>query len=616
MLFIGCSQDRTQSVVPSAVQARRVEVAALTSACAECHAEIVSQYARSGMSHSWRHADALDLGSLPMPGHVDDLVSGYRYEVVYRDDVLWQIETHADDPAHRVERRAEFVVGSGQHASAWVASENGYLTELPVGWFADRRWRMNPGYELKNQRFSRPITSGCVACHATGAVNEAATANRFSEIRDGIECSRCHGDAAAHVAYWKAGDGNSPAAAQLVHPGRLSADRANDVCLQCHLQGDVSLQLNSTSPLDFQPGQRLLDTRHDFLISGQPELLGVASHGARMLQSRCYLASGAKLTCIHCHDPHRPVSDFSIAEYDRKCLSCHAAEACSREDDRFSEGGCVRCHMAKRPTREGLHLVFTDHAILRRPRVLADAPSVLPPNANVKLISAWPGESPSPAALGAAHVVLHETMGPQEQSLETGRELLSAAVEADPQDVCSHYWLGSALLALGHAPEARQALRRVLQEQPAWHQARYRLGLAAEAAGERAAAIAHYQRLLADAPAWTEPALRLAQLELSARNPAEAARVLRHVVQKSPSATIYASLALAERLAGATHEQALAIVNQALARDSREPAAYVTRGTLYLLAGNMALARVDFERASALDPGNIAAQQALRGVGR
>lgn len=568
------------------------------------------------MSRSWRRADALDLGSHSLPGHVDDKASGYRYEIFARNDGLWQVETHADDPAHRVERRADFVVGSGQHASAWVASENGYLTELPVGWFADRRWRMNPGYELKNQRFSRPITSGCVACHATGAVHEAPTENRFSEIRGGIDCSRCHGDATEHVAYWKTAHGDHrPDSSQLVHPGRLPADRANDVCLQCHLQGDVSVRPGGSSPLDFEPGQRLLDTRHDFLIAGQPELLGVASHGARLLQSRCYVASDARLTCIHCHDPHRPVSDFLLTEYDRKCLSCHTAEACSREE-RSQQLGCVQCHMAKRPTREGLHLVFTDHAILRRPRALAEASFVLLPNASVKLISAWPTASPSPAALGAAYVLLHETMGPQVPSLETGRELLSAAVAADPHDVRSRYWLGSADLALGHAPQAREELRRVLQEQPAWHQARYRLGLAAEAAHDPAAATAHYQRLLVDAPGWIEPAMRLAQLELSARNPAEAARVLRHVVQMSPSATAYASLALAERLAGATHEQALKIAEQALARDAREPAAYVTRGTLYLLAGNMALARADFQRALALDPGNLAAQQALRRVGR
>jgi tetratricopeptide (TPR) repeat protein len=386
--------------------------------------------------------------------------------------------------------------------------------------------------------------------------------------------------------------------------------RANDVCLQCHLQGDVTVPLGASSPLDFEAGQRLLDRRQDFLIDGEPELLGVASHGARMLQSRCFTASEGKLTCIHCHDPHRPASDFSVGEYDRKCLACHASEDCNRETDRAESGGCVQCHMARRPTREGLHLVFTDHAMLRRPHPLAQQPSLLAADSEVELISAWPNENPGPAALGAAYVLLHETMGPQAPSLRRGRELLSAAVAADPQDVQSRYWLGSALVALGRAQEARQELERVVREQPEWHEARYRLGLADEAAHDAAAAIVHYQHLLADVPSWIEPAIRLAQLELSAQRPAEAARVLRHVVQVAPSATAYASLALAERLAGASHEAALALVDCAIKLDSREAGAYVTRGTLYLLVGSVAPARADFERALMLDPGNASARQA------
>jgi tetratricopeptide (TPR) repeat protein len=201
-------------------------------------------------------------------------------------------------------------------------------------------------------------------------------------------------------------------------------------------------------------------------------------------------------------------------------------------------------------------------------------------------------------------------MGPQSPSLSRGRELLSAAVAADPQDIQSRYWLGSALVALGQAHEARQEMERVVREQPEWHEARYRLGLAAEAEHDWTAAIVHYQRLFADEPSWIEPAMRLAQLELSAQRPAEAARVLRHVVQLAPSATAYASLALAERLAGASHEAALASVDHAMKLDSREAAAYVTRGSLYLLVGSVAQARADFERALLLEAGNVAARQA------
>ncbi|HMC10134.1 MAG TPA: tetratricopeptide repeat protein, partial [Pirellulaceae bacterium] len=549
---------------------------------------------------------------------VADRVSGYRYAVAVRGGDVWQVETHPDDPSHRIERQAEYQVGSGNHAIAWVAAENGFLTELPVGWFrTEAGWQMNPGYELKNHRFSRPIPPGCVACHGTQATHESPTINRFRlPIADGIDCSRCHGGSEQHIAFWKSpGTKNPLLSAQLVHPGRLAADRANDICLQCHLQGDVSVPIGRLSTFDFQPGQRLIDLRHDFLIAGQPATLGIASHGARMLQSRCYAASGGQLTCVLCHDPHRPTTDFNASSYDAKCLACHQPKACSRplaEESKRATSGCVGCHMPKQPTREGIHLVFTDHAIRRRPAALASAlPPVLAADADVELTSTWPGTKPDAATLGAAYVLLHETMGPQLQSLARGSKLLAETVAHNPKDGDSRYWLGSALLALQRPLEARDELQKVLLEQPTRHEARFRLALAEEALGNTSGATGEYQRLLADVANWREPYERLAQLYLLQHKPAEATGVWRKLVSLQPDAAAYASLALAERLAGASHEQALATVEKALALDSRQPAAYVSRGTLWLLAGRSSDARRDFERALRLDPANTAARQAI-----
>jgi tetratricopeptide (TPR) repeat protein len=244
--------------------------------------------------------------------------------------------------------------------------------------------------------------------------------------------------------------------------------------------------------------------------------------------------------------------------------------------------------------------------------VLVSGPlSVLAADADVELTSAWPGTKPEAATLGAAYVLLHETMGPQLQSLARGQKLLEEAVALNPKYVDSRYWLGSALLALQRPLEARDELQKVLLEQPTRHEARFRLALAEEALGNASGAIGEYQRLLGDAPNWNEPYMRLAQLYLSQHKAAEATGVWRKLVSLQPDAAAYASLALAERLAGASHERALATVEKALALDSRQPAAYVSRGTLWLLAGRSSDARRDFERALRLDPSNTAARQAI-----
>ncbi|MBW3542413.1 MAG: hypothetical protein KY476_19280, partial [Planctomycetes bacterium] len=337
------------------------------------------------MFRSWRRlppALVAELGGSTSP--VEDPHGPWSYRAAIDGETLVQVETLREEGSQHVLRReAAYVVGSGSHARAFVAEENGYLTQLPLAWFAEgKRWRLSPGYELHNRRFERPIVPACIACHGGLAVHLRPTRNRYRlPIEDGIGCERCHGPGESHVALHRSRADERPASDPIVEPAHLSAERANDVCLQCHLQGDVSIYEASADAFSFRPGDRLSDHRLDFLIeTDAPAAFGVASHGARMMQSRCFLESGRQLTCVHCHHAHRPVRAFEAAYYERKCLTCHAVESCTRpEEPRVSTSGplgCVLCHMPQRKTREGQHLVFTDHCIRRPPRAPQEEPPV------------------------------------------------------------------------------------------------------------------------------------------------------------------------------------------------------------------------------------------------
>lgn len=605
--------------------------------CRQCHADIVASYQRSGMSRTWRAVGAPGAPDLPTAAaRVEDLVSGYSYHVSVGDQGMEQVETRQDTPSHRLRRQADYLVGSGKHATAAVSDHDGYLTQLPAAWFRhDQRWRMNPGFELHNHRFDRPITPGCVSCHSTTAVHEPPTPNRFvGPIAAGIECRRCHGSAEQHVAHWSAepskqarrpqpDPGLEPseqgnAGASLASVFALTSSQANDLCLQCHLQGDATVYTAGSGPLRFRPGDRLRDQRHDFLVeSDVPSAVGIASHGARMLQSRCYLASDGAMTCILCHDPHRPAADFDAAHYERKCATCHQADGCGRPDapSPARDSGCLTCHMPRRSSQEGIHLVLTEHKIVRHqpsPDETAPARSVLPPNAaTARLISAWPQDEPTDAILGAAYVQLHETMGPQLPALKRAVELLSNEIRQNPFSEESRFWLGSALAALGRGNEAAPLLQTVVKAQPARHPARFRLAVAYELSGDQAAASEHYRQLIDQVPNWVEPYGRLAQLYIARQSPDQAATLLRQRVARQPDALALAQLSLVERMGGASHESALARVEQALRLDPRLTAAYVHRAALFLLVDQPARARADFQRVLQLDPHHPQAQQAL-----
>ena len=57
--------------------------------------------------------------------------------------------------------------------------------------------------------------------------------------------------------------------------------------------------------------------------------LTATSHFEKLQQSRCKNASGDRLWCGTCHDPHEAPQAAQAAAYFReKCLTCHTPETC------------------------------------------------------------------------------------------------------------------------------------------------------------------------------------------------------------------------------------------------------------------------------------------------
>jgi hypothetical protein len=167
-----------------------------------------------------------------------------------------------------LERQVHYVFGSGNHARSYLhRNAAGRLVQLPLTWYPDRGgyWEMSPGYDRPDHPgFTREITYRCMFCHngypeiEAGAADWDGAAAFPADPPEGIDCQRCHGPGAKHVA--AAGRGSIVKA--IVNPGRLDPERQMEVCIQCHLE-TTSTQLPAVlmrygrGVFSYRPGEPL-----------------------------------------------------------------------------------------------------------------------------------------------------------------------------------------------------------------------------------------------------------------------------------------------------------------------------------------------------------------------
>jgi len=297
--------------------------------CAPCHQAIATSFAKTPMANSSGKVTQFRVAEFT---HAP---SSTKYKIEASGIV--SIET----PEAKARQRLDYFIGSGSHGQSFLFVRNRKLYEAPITNYAHKGWAASPGYESdKNSDWTRPVTRGCLWCHASGTRPIYGTLNSYADpvfTHGGISCERCHAVTNKH----------------FNNPVKMEAEARNDVCRQCHLLAERR-DLPGKSFFEFKPGMKLsglVTYRSKAQTVEAP--LGTTSHFERLEQSACAKASGEKLWCGTCHSPHPTVA----RDRNQACLTCHA-------DQKGKRGGdCVTCHMPRNPAPDSGHAVFTDHWI-------------------------------------------------------------------------------------------------------------------------------------------------------------------------------------------------------------------------------------------------------------
>ena len=314
------------------------------------------------------HASGLAMENL-IPADFTHRQSGVHYRIYQDDSHAWlSFDRDGKDPIQG-KRELLYYIGSGRRGLTYLFADDGFVFESPINWYGDRHvWDMTPAYQdAREMPLNLPAHTSCLHCHVSGMRPPVdGTENRYAMpllAHSGVSCERCHGPAGAHI---KGGP--------IVNPAKLSPDRRDAICMQCHMEGRVSIERAGRHIYDFRPGDSLSDyVRYYVLTGGSSSELGAVSQVEALAQSGCKKASGDKMSCTSCHDPHFTPSAAERVEYFRgKCLACHGASFAAKHHAEHKD--CTACHMPESPSKDVAHTEVTDHRI---PRVPALSPQLL-----------------------------------------------------------------------------------------------------------------------------------------------------------------------------------------------------------------------------------------------
>lgn len=481
--------------------------------CKPCHSDIHENFHTTGMGRSlYKPSASNEIEDFENDNIVYDKKSDYYYKVIKKGSDYYQVEFRKDKDGnitHELEKKIDYVMGSGNNTRSYLYGEKGFFYEMPVSWYTEKaRWDMSPGYENFNLRFSRPIIEECMNCHNSYTGFQEFSENRYDpHLKEGIGCENCHGPGELHVLrqtdesdMFESIDKDT-IDRTIVNQANLPLKENLSVCFQCHLQGDVRVFTDGRKQSDFRPGMKLEEVKTVFVQDDIEEGdLKIASHAARMILSECFIKSDGGMTCITCHDPHVPVASVSNEFFNGKCMTCHDTKTLTLnklKEEHSNNGNCVSCHMKQGGTSDVLHVNFTDHWIRIESGMKETPKSESDLNKKIKLKDIVNEDNEyAKLNLGIAYVTYFETKNQDPEYLRMGIPLLEEDLKKFPEHKNGLYNLGLAYFRMGRTDEAISIFQKLVTIDPGNALAYFQLGTAYEKAKIFPKAMESYQASL------------------------------------------------------------------------------------------------------------------------
>lgn len=593
--------------------------------CAECHGDIAATYHKTGMGRSFSPAaPGKVIGNFTRQNTICNKPSNLCYTMLERSGQYFERRYEigfGGKETNVLEERIDYVMGSGNHASTFLhRNASGNLIELPVTWYSEKGgyWAMSPGYDRADQEdFRRATPQECMFCHnAYPMANEmppqieGEKAIFGQQLPHGIDCQRCHGPGAAHVAAARsAGSTVEKIQSTIVNPARLGRDRQLEVCMQCHLETSSrnmpnELRVFGRGVDSYRPGQPLGE--YQIYLKREPpsksgEIFEIAHQAYRLRMSACFRDSD--MTCLTCHDPHKTLSEQAEGDhYQKVCLSCHENVKHTVALPRGAK--CVDCHMPKRRAEDAVHVVMTDHYIQRNlPARNLLAP--LPENVDTyvpgsKIALYYPQHLP-PTTENKLLLATAKVSGPHESAADIAN--LQDMLDRDPS---SHpeAWLelGRAYVRTRKSQEAIRCFDHLLQKDPTSMPAVEGIVPELLATGQTERAKALLQSAVARYPRSSLLLTNLGNALLREGNAEQAQQELRQALEVNPENADAENLLGLAFLRNGDQAQAETHFREAIRYEPRNPEAH--NNLANLLAGDQRLAEAQYhyQRAIAIDP--------------